>query len=180
MKLKSYFNPTRDANLNQVVEIRNTGDAAPASPFVLLGELVHEGGDNTSGMQKISINHAIYSHVQEQLYLKHKIQDMQKIKLTHGGTFKLVESFTVDRGQTSVKPGEKITLQAKVVPADATHDGFYVTSHNPELVTITDKTNGKFEVVFKGDGVAILTLGIIGTQFEVLIPTEAWTVVKQN
>lgn len=179
MKLKSYFNPNRDTKLMHTVQIRLASDAAPAAPFVALGDLTHEPGDNASGMQRQSVSHAIYSHVQEQLYLQHELQDMQKIKLTFAGGYLPVNSFSVDRGITSVKPGEKITLQAKVFPAGATIDGFYLKSHNPAIVTITDKTNGKFEVVFKEDGEVILSLGIINSPFEELIPAEAWTVRKQ-
>lgn len=179
MKLKSYFNPNRDSKLMHTVQIRLATDAAPAAPFITLGEVTHEPGDNASGMQKQSISHVIYSHVQEQLYLQHGLQDMQKIQLTNGGNYRPVVSFTVDRGVTSVKPGVVITLQAHVQPANATLDGFYLTSHNPAIVTITDKTNGKYEVVFKEDGEAILKLGIKNSGFEELIPTEAWTVRKQ-
>ena len=32
MKLKSYYNPTRDARLTQTVQIRLAADAAPALP----------------------------------------------------------------------------------------------------------------------------------------------------
>lgn len=89
MKLKSYFDPSRNSKLVQTVQIRMAEDDAPSSPFVLLGELNHEPGDNASGMQKQCISHAIYSHVQEQVYLKQGIQDMQRISITHAGTFAL-------------------------------------------------------------------------------------------
>ena len=97
MKLKSYFNPTRDARLVQTVEVRLAADAAPASPFVLLGDLIHEPvDDNLSGAQKHDVSHVIFQHVQEQVFLKHQIQDMQRIRITIGGAFKLLDRVFVD------------------------------------------------------------------------------------
>lgn len=175
MKLKSYFNPT-----TRVVEVRLLADAAPAAPFVVLGDLTHEEtNDNASGMQKHAISHVIYQHVQEALYKQHQVQDMQRITIKNAGAFRLLESLHVDAGQTSVKPTEKITIKITPVPANATVDGYYVIANDPSLVTITDKTGGVFEAVFASANNTILRVGVKNANFEQLIPIEALETVRQ-
>lgn len=178
MKLKSYFNPNA-TNTVFTVQIRKAADAAPGAPFVLLGDLNHEVPDNASGMQGFSVSHAIYQHVQEQMYLQHGLQDMQRIKITTGGTFKLLESMYVSKTPLLVKPTEKITLSVKILPADATVDGYYAELENPTLGTVTDKTNGVFEIVMPADAQTIVKIGIKNTDLFELVPVEARTVVRQ-
>lgn len=182
MKLKSYFNPNRDANLTQEVQIRMAADAAPAAPFVLLGDLTHEAGDNAGGMQKTNVNHAIYSHVQEQLYLKYGIQDMQKIRLTHAGTFVLPTGFSISHTNTYVKPDEVIKVDFAILPANATKDGYFMVIENPSLITVVKNggTDGKWEVKFKGDGETILTFGVVNNPtLATMLPIQAWTTTRK-
>lgn len=174
MKLKSFFDPT-----TRTVQVQLDTDLAPASPFVELGLLTHEEEDNASGMQLVPVSHAIYQHVQEQLYVKHGIQNMQIISIEPAGKFKLLESMHIDRGQTMVKPGENIVIKGTVFPEDATIDGFYCHAHNPALVTITEAPVGTFTVVFNGDGETILEVGLKNTQLRELVPVEARTIVRQ-
>ena len=182
MKLRSYFNPTRDSNLMQTAQIRLATDSAPAAPFVLLGDLTHEAQDNLSGAQKLPINHAIYSHVQELLYTKHGIQDMQKIKLTNAGTFVLPTGFSISHTNTYVKPGEVIKVDFAILPANATKDGYFMVIENPSLITVVKNggTDGKWEVKFKGDGETILTFGVVNNPtLAAMLPIQAWTTTRK-
>lgn len=181
MKLRSYFNPTRDSNLMQTVQIRLAADSAPAAPFVLLGDLTHEAQDNLSGAQKLPINHAIYSHVQELLYTKHGIQDMQKIKLTNAGTFVLPTGFLFNNTNTYVKPGDTIKLDFTILPANATKDGYYFKAENSDLIEVTRSgaTDGKWEFEFTGDGETIVEVGIVNSHFHTFLPVQAWTTPRK-
>lgn len=170
MKLTSYFNPSTN-----VVQIRLASDAAPASPFVALGAVTHEPvNDNLSGAQKYSVSHVIFQHVQEQLYLKYKIQDMGIIRITTGGAFVLLQSFRVERTQPTVKPGGKVTVKAVVLPANATVDGYYVSADNPDLVTIAaGGSANEFVVTLPKEGDVLLTVGIKNTDLFETIPVSA-------
>lgn len=180
MKLKSYFNPTPDANLCLTVQVRLATDDAPAAPFVALGDLTHEPPtDNASGMQNLSVSHAVYQHVQEQVYLQKKIQDMQKIKITTGGTFKLLESMYVQKSQSLIKPGETVELTVKVEPADATIDGYFCTVENPALGTVVAGDDGLFTITMPEEGQTIVKIGLKNTDLFELVPIEARTVVRQ-
>lgn len=172
MKLKSYFNPTRDARLVQTVEVRLAADAAPASPFVLLGDLIHEPvDDNLSGAQKHSVSHVIFQHVQEQVFLKHKIQDMQRIRITIGGAFKLLDRVFVDQGQNRLGVNEETTISVRLFPADATTDGVHFSVSNPALVTVTaDTGNGTFK--FRGNQKGEFFVRVRVNGFEQNIPYE--------
>lgn len=165
MKLRSYYSPTTDAKLNRVVQIQLQSDAAPAAPFVLLGDINHEEPDNANGMQRYSINHAIYQHVQEQLYRQHGIQDMQRVDITHAGGFVLIERVVVDTGNNHVAVGEETTITVSFVPANATHDPVQFTISNPELVE---------DVVDAGDGVLKFTNKSKGEVF-VEVRTNGYT-----
>lgn len=180
MKLKSYFNPTPDADLNLTVQIRNAADAAPGGAFTLLGDINHEPPiDDASGMQKQSISHAIFQHVQEQVYLKKQIQDMQKIKITFGGTFKLLKGMYVEKGKNLIKPGETVELTVKIEPADATIDGYFCEVENPALGTVAAGAGGKFTITMPQDGQTIVKIGLKNTDLYELVPIEARTVVRQ-
>lgn len=173
MKLKSYFSPTRDAHLIQTVEVRLAADPAPDSPFVLLGDLIHEPvDDNLSGAQKHSVSHVIFQHVQEQVFLKHQLQDMGKIRITTGGAFKLPTRMFVSVGARVVDLADPILIDVTVEPVGATIDGYFITAENPALVTITTTTAGKYSVKFKGEGETILTVGIANSPFEQMIPIQ--------
>lgn len=172
MKLKSYFNPTRDARLTQTVQIRLAADAAPASPYVLLGDLIHEPvDDNASGHQKQDISHVIFQHVQEQVYLKHQIQDMQRINITVGGAFKLLERVFVDQAANRLGVNEETTINVRLIPADATTDGVKFKVSNPDLVTITANT-GNGTVKFRGKQKGEFFVRVRVGMFEQNIPYE--------
>ena len=160
MKLKSYYNPTRDALLRQVVQIRLASDAAPAAPFVLLGDLTHEPvDDNLSGAQKHDVSHAIFQHVQEQVYLKHQIQD------------KLLERVYVDQSKNRLGVNEETTINVRLIPADATTDGVKFKVSNPDLVTVTaDTGNGTFK--FRGNQKGEFFVRVRVGMFEQNIPYE--------
>lgn len=173
MKLKSYFNPTRDSRLAQTVQIRLAADAAPASPFVLLGTLTHEPvDDNLSGAQKHDISHVIFQHVQEQVFLQHQMQDMSKVRITSGGAFKLPTRMFVSVGARVVDLADPVLIDVTVEPVAATIDGYFLTAENPALVTITTVSPGKYSVSFTGEGETILTVGIANTPFEQMIPIQ--------
>lgn len=174
MKLKSYINLTPDSNLMRTVEVRLAGDAAPASPFVLLGDLTHEEGtDNASGMQKHTVSHAIYSHVQEQVYLKHKLQDMQRIKIVNAGAFKLVDRVLVDQEANRLGINVPSTITVKTTPSDATTDGVVFTVSNPDLVDIVANTgNGVFTFKGKSKGEVFIHVHVKGTSFNQSFPYE--------
>ena len=172
MKLKSYFNPTRDARLVQTVEVRLAADPAPDSPFVLLGDLIHEPvDDNLSGAQKHDVSHVIFQHVQEQVFLKHQIQDMQRIRITIGGAFKLLDRVFVDQGQNRLGVNEETTINVRLIPADATNDGVQFQVSNPDLVTITaDTGDGTFK--FRGNQKGEFFVRVRVNGFEQNIPYE--------
>lgn len=172
MKLKSYINLTRDTKLKQTVQIRLAADAAPASPFVLLGDIIHEPvDDNLSGAQLTDVSHVIFQHVQEQVYLKHQLQDMGLINITNGGTFKLVERVFVDQGKNRLGYNEEATIKVTVSPADATHDAITFKVSNPDLVTVTSDTgNGTFKFRGPSKGEFFVTVRMNG--FEQVIPYE--------
>lgn len=179
MKLKSYFNPNAvDTIFN--VQIRLATDAAPAAPFVALGDLTHEPvNDNASGMQKLSISHVIYQHVQEQLYRQYKIQDIQRVKITNAAGYIPVTSFYVDKTNPVVKPGETVTLKAMVLPANATVDGFYISASNPALVSVAAGASAnEFVVTIPNEGDVILNIGVKNTQLFESIPVSAQTVTR--
>lgn len=148
MKLRSYFNPNADANMMRTVQIRLQSDAAPAAPFVLLGDINHEVPDNASGMQQQAVSHVIYQHVQELLYREQGIQDMQRIKLTHAGGFVLVQRVFVDRGDPRVGIGHTSTIKVTFEPANATHDPVQFMVSNPGLIEVISNT-GNGELTFK-------------------------------
>lgn len=172
MKLKSYFNPTRDAKLRQIVQVRLATDAAPAAPFVLLGDIIHEPvDDNASGMQKHDISHVIFQHVQEQVYLQHQLQDMGRINITVGGAFKLLERVYVDQSKNRLGVNEETTINVRLIPTDATTDGVKFQVSNPDLVTITANTgNGTFK--FRGNQKGEFFVRVRVGQFEQNIPYE--------
>lgn len=172
MKLKSYYNPTRDARLTQTVQIRLAADAAPASPYVLLGDLIHEPvDDNLSGAQKHDVSHVIFQHVQEQVYLKHQIQDMEKIRITVGGNFKLLDRVFVDQSKNRLGVNEETTINVRLVPTDATNDGVHFEVSNPALVTVTaDTGNGTFK--FRGNQKGEFFVRVRVNGFEQNIPYE--------
>lgn len=172
MKLKSYFNPTRDANLVQSVQIRLAGDAAPAAPYVLLGALTHEPvDDNLSGAQLQSVSHAIYQHVQEQLFVQQHLQDMQKIKISYGGNFKPINRVLVSQEANRIGYNEQTTISVGLDPVDATNDGITFSVSNPGLVSITSNTgNGVFSFIGLSKGEFFVTVRTNG--FEQVIPFE--------
>lgn len=179
MKLKSYFNPV-PVNTVFTVEVRLASDAAPGAPFVALGDLTHEPPtDNASGMQGQSLSHAIYQHVQEQVYLQKQLQDMQRIRITNGGAFRLLTGMYVSKGVTLVKPGETVTLSVKVEPANATVDGYVCTIEDKNLGTVEDMGDGVFEITMPNEGITIAKIGIKNTDLFELVPIEARTVVRQ-
>lgn len=174
MKLKSYISNT--AGLNQVREVRVVlaADASPGAGWTLLGDLIHEPvDDNASGMQKHDVSHVIYQHVQEQVYLKQGLQDMQRIKITFGGNFKPLVSVHVDQGENRLGIGKTATIKVTTVPANATHDGIVFAISNPELVdNIVNAGDGvlKFDSVGKGE--IFVRVRVKGSSFEQLIPFE--------
>jgi hypothetical protein len=173
MKLKSYINLTKDSNLSVEVQVRLAADAAPAAPFVLLGTLTHEPvDDNLSGAQKHSVSHVIFQHVQEQVFLKHQLQDMGKIRITTGGAFKLPTRMFVSVGARVVDLADPVLIDVTVEPVAATIDGYFLTAENPALVEITVVSPGKYSVSFTGEGETILTVGIANTPFEQMIPIQ--------
>lgn len=173
MKLKSYINLTKDSNLSVEVQVRLAADAAPAAPFVLLGTLTHEPvDDNLSGAQKHSVSHVIFQHVQEQVFLKHQLQDMGKIRITTGGAFKLPTRMFVSVGARVVDLADPVLIDVTVEPVAATIDGYFLTAENPALVKITVVSPGKYSVSFTGEGETILTVGIANTPFEQMIPIQ--------
>lgn len=174
MKLKSYFDPTRDARLIQTVEVRLAADPAPASPFVLLGDLIHEPvDDNLSGAQKHDVSHVIFQHVQEQVFLKHKLQDMQRIKIVNAGAFKLVDRVLVDQEANRLGINVPSTITVKTTPSDATTDGVVFTVSNPDLVDIVANTgNGVFTFKGKSKGEVFIHVHVKGTSFNQSFPYE--------
>lgn len=172
MKLKSYFNPTRDARLMQQVQVRLAADAAPGAPFVLLGDLIHEPvDDNLSGAQKHDISHVVFQHVQEQLYLQHDIQDMQRIGITFAGGFKPLLRVIVDQAANRLGYNEETTINVRLDPADATTDGIKFAVSNPALVVVTSDTgNGTFKFRAPSKGEFFVRIRVNG--FEQNIPYE--------
>lgn len=172
MKLKSYFNPTHDSNLNQVVEVRLAADAAPASPFVALGNLTHEPvDDNLSGAQLHDVSHAIFQHVQEQLYVQKGIQDMQKIKITFGGGYKQLNRVLIDQAANRLGVNQQTTINVRLDPSDSTNDGITFKVSNPDLVTVVANTgNGTFTFFGKSKGEFFVRVRVNG--FEQNIPYE--------
>ncbi len=171
MKLRSYFNPTVDSDKMRTVQIRVQGDAAPAAPFVALGNINHEVPDNASGMQMVDVSHAIYNHVQEQLYRQHGIQDMQKIKLTHAGSFNLINRVIVNRGLTRLGIGHESTISVAFDPSNATHDAVKFTVSNPDLVDIVSNT-GDGTFTFRNKGKGELFVRVKTTGYEQSFPYE--------
>lgn len=167
MKLKSYYNPTI-----QTVQVRLAADAAPASPYVALGDLIHEPvDDNASGMQKHDVSHVIFQHVQEQLYLQHDLQDMQLISITFGGNFKPLQRVYVDQGKNRLGYNEEATITVTLDPVDATTDGITFKVSNPDLVTVTANTgNGVFK--FRGPNKGEFFIRVRVGNFEQNIPFE--------
>lgn len=174
MKLKSYYSPTRDAKLKQTVQIRLAADAAPAAPFVALGDVIHEPvDDNLSGAQKTDISHVLFQHVQEQVYKQFGIQDMGLINIVYSGGFKVLNSVYVDQGANRLGLGIENTITVRLNPTDATTDGVVFNVDVPELVTVTANTgNGVFK--FKGikKGWVNIRVRVKGTQFEQIVPVE--------
>lgn len=167
MKLKSYFNPT-----TREAQVRLAADAAPAAPFVALGDVTHEPvDDNASGMQKHDISHVIYQHIQERLYLQFGLQDMQIIKITYGGNFKVLKRVYVDQGMNRLGYGIENTVTVTLDPLDATNDGITFTPSNPDLVTVVANTgNGVYK--FKGANKGEFFLKVRVGSFEQNIPFE--------
>lgn len=167
MKLKSYFNPT-----TREAQVRLAADAAPAAPFVALGDVTHEPvDDNASGMQKHDISHVIYQHIQERLYLQFGLQDMQIIKITYGGNFKVLQRVFVDLGMNRLGYNVENTVTVTLDPVDATNDGITFTPSNPDLVTVVANTgNGVY--TFKGPNKGAFFLKVRVNNFEQNIPFE--------
>lgn len=167
MKLKSYYNPTI-----QTVQVRLAADAAPAAPYVALGDLIHEPvDDNASGMQKHDISHVLFQHVQEQLYLQHDLQDMQLITIIFGGNFKPLQRVYVDQGKNRLGYNEEATITVTLDPVDATNDGISFKVSNPDLVTVTANTgNGVFK--FRGPNKGEFFVRVRVGNFEQTIPFE--------
>lgn len=167
MKLKSYYNPT-----TRVVQVRLAADAAPAAPFVALGDVTHEPvDDNASGMQKQSLNHVLFQHIQERLYVQLDIQDMQLINITYGGNLKPLQRVFVDQGINRLGYNIENTVRVTLDPADATTDGITFTPSNPGLVTVVANTgNGVYK--FKGANKGEFFLKVRVGAFEQNIPFE--------
>lgn len=167
MKLKSYYNPAI-----QTVQVRMAADAAPAAPYVALGDLIHEPvDDNASGMQKHAISHVIYQHVQEQLYLQHDLQDMQLISIIFGGNYKPLQRVYVDQGQNRLGYNVENTITVTLDPVDATNDGVTFKVSNPDLVVVIANTgNGIFK--FRGPNKGEFFVRVRVGNFEQTIPFE--------
>lgn len=167
MKLKSFYNPT-----THEVRVQLAADAAPAAPFVALGDVIHEPvDDNASGMQKHDISHVIYQHVQEQLYLQHKQENMQIVKITYSGNFKPLQRVLVDQGKNRLGYNEEATIKVTLDPVDATTDGIKFKVSNPDLVVITSDTgNGTFK--FRGPNKGKFFVRVRVGHFEQNIPFE--------
>lgn len=167
MKLKSYFNAT-----TREAQVRLAADAAPAAPFVALGDVTHEPvDDNASGMQKHDISHVLYQHIQERLYLQFGLQDMQIIKITYGGNFKVLQRVFVDLGINRLGYNVENTVTVTLDPVDATNDGITFTPSNPDLVTVVANTgNGVY--TFKGPNKGAFFLKVRVNNFEQNIPFE--------
>lgn len=167
MKLKSYFNAT-----TREAQVRLAADAAPAAPFVALGDVTHEPvDDNASGMQKHDISHILYQHIQERLYLQFGLQDMQIIKITYGGNFKVLQRVFVDQGINRLGYNVENTVTVTLDPVDATNDGITFTPSNPDLVTVVANTgNGVY--TFKGPNKGEFFLRVRVGFFEQNIPFE--------
>ena len=171
MKLKSYFNPT-----TYEAQVRMAADAAPAAPFVLLGDVTHEpNDDNASGMQKKNVSHVIFQHIQEQVYLKHNLQDMQAIKITYGGTAKPVTGFTVDPASFVLVVGKEATMTVKVAPAGALYDGIEIKPDNADLIEVVSNAAGVYKFKGKGMGQTWLRIRILGTGHEQRVPVRLIT-----
>lgn len=173
MKLKSYFNPTRDSNLMQDVQVRLAADAAPASPYVALGEIDHDiDDDNLSGAQNTNISHVVFQHVQEALYKQHGIQDMQRIRITFGGGYVALKRVLIDQGANRLGYNEETTITVSLDPVNATHDPITFEVSNPDLVEIlADDGDGVFTFRGPGKGEFFVTVRV-GEAYEQTFPYE--------
>jgi hypothetical protein len=155
MKLKSYIANAIGANQTYEVQVRLAADASPGASYTLLGDLIHEPvDDNASGMQKQDISHVVYQHVQEQIYLKRGLQDMQRIKITYGGNFKPLQRVFIDQGLNRRFIGEEQSVTVTLDPVGATTDGVKFQFSNPALVQVlADTGNGviTFKSLQKGE-----------------------------
>lgn len=171
MKLKSYISNGAGANQVREVQIRLAADASPGAGYTLLGNVTHEPvDDNASGMQKTDIAHVIYQHVQEQVYLLYKLQDMQRIKITTGGGFKLLQRVLVDQGLNRLAIGQEGQIKVTLVPSDATTDGVNFQVSNPALVTGTSQVGNVFKFTGTGKGEVFIRVRV--GAFEQNIPVE--------
>lgn len=166
MKLRSYYNPTA-----KIAEVRLQADAAPAAPFVLLGDIIHEADDNASGMQKMAISHVIFQHVQEQLYLQYGEQNMQSVTITNGGTFVMIKRVLVNRDQNRVGIGHSNTISVTFDPVDASHDPVQFMVSNPDLIDIVSNT-GNGVLTFRNKGKGELFIKVRTTGYEQDFPYE--------
>lgn len=171
MKLKSYISNTAGANQVREVRVVLATDASPGAGWTLLGNITHEPvDDNASGHQKHDISHVIYQHVQEQVYLQLKLQDMQRINITHGGEFKLLERVLVDQGENRLGIGFEHTIKVSLVPTDATTDGVSFWVSQEGVIEEISHANGqfKFKTIAKGETTVRIRVG----NFEQVVPIE--------
>lgn len=169
MQLRSFYNPT-----TSTVALQRANDAVLGGEWEELGTVEHtETSDNLRGMQNTSTNHAVYSHIQEQLYLQYGIQDMQVIDIIYAGSLDPVERFWVTTSANTVRPQQEVTLKALVEPAGSNLDDFYVKASNPDLVDITTEAGGEFKVKFNGPGQVTVRIGIKNTNHRQEVSLEA-------
>lgn len=159
MKLKAYYSPTPVAvvelgnRMLRRVVIQLAATAAPAAPFVLLGEINHETPDNANGMQGLHINHALSKHITELLYTKFGVQTTQDLYIYyHAGVLPL-KSFSVDSGRNTLKVGQENTITVRLLPANAQLTSpLTIVPTRLDLVEVISNTGGALKYKAKAVG----------------------------
>lgn len=185
MKLKAYYAATPvsvpemgNRKMRRVI-IQLAATAAPAVPFVVLGDVNHETPDNANGMQATPINHALVKHITELLYTKFGVQTSQDVYIYyHAGVLPL-KSFSVDSGRNTLKVGQESTITVRLLPANAQLTSpLTIVPSRPDLVEIISNSGGvlKYKGKAMGDLVFNIKVDSLTDQISVrIVPVEDMT-----
>lgn len=130
MKYQVAFNA-----LTGVVRVQADGAAAGAG-FTVLDKFDHP---DTDSLGRAGVSHALYSHVQDVLYRKAGIQDMQRISVEWPG-YVAPTAVVTDPTELTVEAGTSGVLEVTSTPADISDPRWtFSTSGDLDVFRINDR-----------------------------------------
>ncbi|AHC56536.1 hypothetical protein JJJA_0020 [Achromobacter phage JWDelta] len=131
-----------------IVRVQADG-AAPGTDFVVLDKFNHPDPDT---LGPFAISHAMYSHVQDVMYRKAAIQDMQRLSI-EWPAYVAPTSLTVTPDTLAIAAGTEGKLVVTSAPADISDPRFLFIFVGSEKVMKINPGTGQWAAVGPGKGV---------------------------